>query len=84
MIKEYEREARADGVPPAELKERKDALVDDLNTFISLKKTYTNNLAARNALFANKTGVTGEDESVTPTANISDASNLQTTQQVII
>lgn len=38
LIKDFEREARTDNVPPNELRERKNALVSELNKFVAKKK----------------------------------------------
>lgn len=40
LIKDFEREARADGVPQNELAARKKALAAELNGFIALKKEF--------------------------------------------
>ena len=40
LIREFEREARTDGMPPNELNARKKELVQQLNGFIGMKKAY--------------------------------------------
>ena len=50
LIKEFEREARTDGVPAAELASRKKALVQELNSFIAMKKDRSGDLEARKEL----------------------------------
>lgn len=50
MIKEFEREARTDGMPPKELAERKRMLVNTLNDFIATKKAHSDNLNGRGQL----------------------------------
>jgi hypothetical protein len=52
LIKEFEREARTDGVPPADLATRKKALVQELNGFIGMKKERSADLEARRELTA--------------------------------
>lgn len=52
LVKEFEREARSDGMPAAELAERRRMLVNQLNNFISIKKTQTQILSARAGLLA--------------------------------
>ena len=41
LIKEFEREARTDGMPPLDLATRKKALVQELNGYITAKKDFT-------------------------------------------
>uniref|UniRef100_A0A061RZI5 Putative plant SNARE n=1 Tax=Tetraselmis sp. GSL018 TaxID=582737 RepID=A0A061RZI5_9CHLO len=50
QVKDFEREARTDGMPPKILSEKKRQLVQELNTYIALKKTNTAQLQARSAL----------------------------------
>lgn len=50
IIKDFEREARTDGMPVAELAERKRELVNELNSYIAMKKDYGNTLEARKNL----------------------------------
>lgn len=52
LIREFEREARTDGMPPAELNMRKKEMVQELNGFIGLKKAYSSQSVARNELLA--------------------------------
>eukprot|EP00210_Caulerpa_lentillifera_P003278 g3129.t1 len=47
LIKEFEREARNDQMPAEELSERKSVLVNELNNYISIKKTQTQILNSR-------------------------------------
>ena len=51
LIKEYEREARTDGIPAAELQNKKRWMVNELNRFIALKKQLTQQLESRQNLF---------------------------------
>ncbi|GMH35226.1 hypothetical protein BSKO_03094 [Bryopsis sp. KO-2023] len=50
LIKEFEREARTDGISPKELARRKAELVDEVNTFMSLRKTHANQIQSRREL----------------------------------
>mmetsp|Transcript_23071 Transcript_23071/g.64069 ORF Transcript_23071/g.64069 Transcript_23071/m.64069 type:complete len:266 (+) Transcript_23071:526-1323(+) len=50
QLKDFEREARTDGMPPAILSDKKRQLVQELNTYIALKKTQTAQMQARNQL----------------------------------
>lgn len=50
MIREFEREARTDGMPPNELNARKKDLVQQLNGFIGMKKAYGQQAAQRGEL----------------------------------
>ncbi|KAI8473157.1 MAG: hypothetical protein J3K34DRAFT_361577, partial [Monoraphidium minutum] len=52
LVKEFEREARIDGMPARELAERKRALVNELNSYIALKKNYSGADEARGELLA--------------------------------
>ncbi|KAK9915749.1 hypothetical protein WJX75_003579 [Coccomyxa subellipsoidea] len=52
LIKEFEREARTDGIAAAELVNRKKAMVQELNNFISMKKDRSTDLDARKELVA--------------------------------
>ena len=52
LIKEFEREARTDGISAAELANRKKAMVQELNNFISMKKERSADLDARKELVA--------------------------------
>jgi hypothetical protein len=50
LIREFERDARDDNMPPDELNRRKKALVQELNGFIALKKAYSAQAAQRGEL----------------------------------
>lgn len=50
LIKEFELEARSDGMPAKELAQRRKVLVDDLNDFIALKKGYSEQTQNKAAL----------------------------------
>lgn len=50
LIKEFEQEARMDGMTAAELTSRKKGLVQQLNDFIAKKKEYGNDIAGRKEL----------------------------------
>lgn len=50
LIKEFEQEARMDGMPAAELTSRKKVLVQQLNDFIAKKKEHGNDIAGRKEL----------------------------------
>lgn len=50
LIREFEREARTDGMSPNDLNFRKKAYVQELNGFIGLKKAYTGGAANRDEL----------------------------------
>ena len=52
LIRDFEREARADNMPVAELNYRKKQAVQELNGFIGLKKAYGAQAAARGELLA--------------------------------
>lgn len=52
LIKEFEREARTDGIAPTELANRKKAMVQELNDFIGMKKERSADLEARRELVA--------------------------------
>ncbi len=58
LLKEFEREARTDGMPANVLAERKKALADQLNGFINRKKDIGNQ-ANKDELFA---GATKDEE----------------------
>ena len=47
LIREFEREARTDGMPPNELNFRKKQYVQELNGFIGLKKAYSGQAGQR-------------------------------------
>ena len=47
LIKEYEREARTDGLAPQVLADRKKSMVQELNTYIGDKKKRADELAAK-------------------------------------
>ena len=47
LIREFEREARTDGMPASELNFRKKQYVQELNGFIGLKKAYSGQSANR-------------------------------------
>eukprot|EP00899_Mesostigma_viride_P012563 jgi/Mesvir1/21307/Mv15929-RA.1 len=51
LIKDFEVDARADGMEAKEVNERKNALVRELNGFVGLKKTAASHLANKAALF---------------------------------
>jgi hypothetical protein len=51
LLKEFEREARADGMPVPMLQERKKALADQLNTYIQQRKEIGSG-AVKDELFA--------------------------------
>lgn len=51
LVKDFEREARIDGLPPKELAERKRSLVTQLNNYIAMKKSYAVTLEDREELF---------------------------------
>lgn len=59
LIKEFEREARIDGMPARELADRKRTLVNELNSYIALKKNYSSAEDARGELMAGA-GAAGE------------------------
>jgi hypothetical protein len=59
LIKEFEREARTDGMPARELADRKRTLVNELNSYIALKKNYSGTEDARGELLA---GVAAQGE----------------------
>ncbi len=50
LIREFERDAKADNMPIDELNYRKKQLVQELNSFIGLKKAYGAQLSARGEL----------------------------------
>lgn len=50
LIREFEREARTDGMPANELNFRKKQYVQELNGFIGLKKAYSGAAAQRSEL----------------------------------
>ena len=52
LIKEFEKEARAENLPAQELTNRKRAMVQELNNFITQKKERSNALSARVELIA--------------------------------
>ncbi|GBF88675.1 hypothetical protein Rsub_01574 [Raphidocelis subcapitata] len=52
LIKEFEREARTDGMPARELAERKRVLVNEFNSYVALKKGYASADEARGELLA--------------------------------
>lgn len=57
LIKDFEREARVDNLPPLDLASRKKLLVQELNGFITAKKEFTQTQAAKSELIG--TGVGG-------------------------
>lgn len=59
LVKEFEREARTDGMPARELADRKRTLVNELNSYIALKKNYSSADEARGELLAGA-GAPGE------------------------
>lgn len=50
LIREFEREARTDGMPPNELNARKKEMVQQLNGFIGMKKAFGAQAAQRGEL----------------------------------
>lgn len=52
LIKEFEREARTDGISPKELARRKTDLVNELNKFIALRKKKAEQLQSRQELLS--------------------------------
>ena len=50
LIRDFERDAKADNMPIDELNYRKKQLVQELNSFIGLKKAYGAQLSARGEL----------------------------------
>eukprot|EP00879_Flechtneria_rotunda_P007130 GHRR01007482.1.p1 GENE.GHRR01007482.1~~GHRR01007482.1.p1 ORF type:complete len:286 (+),score=109.54 GHRR01007482.1:322-1179(+) len=52
LIHEFEREARTDNMPARELADRKRRLVNQLNSYIALKKQYSSTEDGRNELMA--------------------------------
>lgn len=50
LIKEFEREARTDGIPSKELSKRKTEVVNELNNLISMRKTAAAQLQSRQEL----------------------------------
>lgn len=52
LIKEFEREARTDGITAADLANRKKNLVQELNNYISMKKDRSSDLDAKKELVA--------------------------------
>jgi hypothetical protein len=57
LIKDFEREARADGMPAAELATRKKARVQQLNAFIMQKKEVSVAQEGRQQLLADNKGM---------------------------
>ena len=71
LIKEFEREARTDGVTALDLDNRKKAMVQELNNFITMKKERSSALDARRELTeagssskSSQKAVTGEHDSI--------------------
>ena len=54
LIKDFEQEARTDGMPPAELAARKKGLVQQLNEYIAMKKERGANITAKQELIGIK------------------------------
>ena len=52
LIKDFEREARVDNMPPLDLATRKKALVQELNGFITAKKEFTQDQAVKAELIS--------------------------------
>ncbi|CAG9461308.1 unnamed protein product [Pedinophyceae sp. YPF-701] len=84
LIKEFEREARLDGMAPQAVAERKKAMVGELNKYIMIKKTSQQALSAKRELLQGGTGATGPSDGgmkaffdLTDTQAIKDASNQQ-------
>ena len=65
LIKEFEREARNDSMPANELTERKAVLVNELNNFISIKKTQTQIVQKRMELLAGPSEKSDEGQAYT-------------------
>lgn len=61
LIKDFEQEARTDGMPPAELAARKKGLVQQLNDFIAMKKERGANITAKQELIGTKKGPVVKD-----------------------
>lgn len=51
LIKDFEREARADGMDQKELTDRRRFMADELNRFINMKKDFTSSEAGKGELF---------------------------------
>lgn len=62
LIKEFERDARAAGMPPRDLADRKRALVTELNSLIALRKGYASADEARGELLAGAGGAAGRQQ----------------------
>ena len=60
LIKDFEREARTDGMPTAALAARKKDLVLELNRYIEQKKQYSTDAQTRSALLGGKGGTERE------------------------
>ena len=58
LIKDFEREARVDNLPPLDLATRKKTLVQELNGFITAKKEFTQDQAAKSELIGASLGGT--------------------------
>jgi hypothetical protein len=56
LIQEFEREARADGMPTRELADRKRKLVGQFNAYVNAKKTYASTEAGRSELLGAAAG----------------------------
>ena len=52
LIKDFEREARTDGMPARELADRKRKLVNEVNSYIALKKGYSSTESSRGELLS--------------------------------
>ena len=61
LIKDFEQEARTDGMPPAELATRKKGLVQQLNDFIAMKKERGASITAKQELIGTKKGPVVKD-----------------------
>ena len=61
LIKDFEQEARTDGMPPAELATRKKGLVQQLNDFIAMKKERGASITAKQELIGTKKGPAVKD-----------------------
>ena len=66
LIKDFEREARTDGMPTAVLAMRKKDLVQELNKFVEQKKLYSTDAQSRTALL----GKGGIERELTPSEKI--------------
>ena len=70
LIKDFEQEARTDGMPPAELATRKKGLVQQLNDFIAMKKERGANITAKQELIGTKKAPAVKDVNGEPRGKI--------------